>query len=71
MGWVAGNDYVGWGIPFIAGVQGYVSFGGALQSSGGSHWNGLLTINNTYAIVEAYWGGVDQKAQTVSKLYAL
>ena len=71
MGWVSGNDYVCWGVPFIAGVQGYVAFGGALQSAGGSHWNGLLTIKNTYAIVEAYWGGVDQKAETVSKLYSL
>ena len=71
MGWVAGNDYVCWGVPFIAGVQNYLAFGGSLQSSSGSHWNGLLTINKTYAIVEAYWGGADQKPQTVSKLYAL
>ena len=71
MGWVGGNTYVGWGVPFIAGVHSCVSFGGALQSAGGSHWNGILTINDTYSILEAYWGGVDQKPQTISKLYAL
>lgn len=41
MGWVAGNDYVCWGVPFVAGVQNYLSFGGVLQSANASHWNGF------------------------------
>ena len=71
MGWVAGNSFVGWAVPFIAGIHSCVSFGGALQSASGSHWNGILTIKDTYSILEAYWGGVDQKPKTISKLYAL